>query len=585
VTTAGLAALLPLPVAVPLAGAAICPLVSRIWNRLAVVVMLVCLAASTTILVLMAPHVLGGSMLVHYMGHWDPVDHHYALGIAFGADAWGTSYALLVGVGGMALAAFAMSELSGLGKKETGWFSCLFLALLGALIGAGLTADLFNLFVWFEVAALASYSLTAFFLERPIALEASFKILVLTNLASFAIFVGAALLYADHGALNMGQLQLALSRHLERPDLVALTLLVGGFATKAGLVPFHGWLPDAHTAAPGSVSALFSGLMVAMGLTAIGRIVFEVYWPIAGKPLLGLLMLVGLVSALGGAVFALLQDDLKRLLAYDTISQMGVLAVGLATRSATGLAGTAYHLWSHALFKALLFLCAGALVHNTGETHLSRLGGLARRYPLLAIAFCVGVASIAGIPPFAGYVSLGLIHDALRAKQEWGPLVLMYVAQIVTVAALGKAAWQAFFRRRDEPHERDAPLRPGMIVGLALLAGACVGFGVLPGAVLGHLVDPAAAALLHPMGYGASVLLRPRHIGTVAVSFDYVSPVDLLGVAGTVLLAVPLARLAMRRGSDERVQAALRRVQTGSVNDYAGYLVAGLVVVAAVLLV
>src|SRR5205807_10125743 len=122
-------------------------------------------------------------------------------------------------------------------------FACLFQLLVAALIGAALTADLFNLFVWFEVAALASYGLTGFFLERPIALEAAFKILVLTTIAGFAIFIGAGLLYSGHGALNLGQLHDAIAAHAGTADLVALGLLVSGFATKAGLVPFHGWLP------------------------------------------------------------------------------------------------------------------------------------------------------------------------------------------------------------------------------------------------------------------------------------------------------------------------------------------------------
>src|SRR5581483_5519448 len=137
-----------------------------------------------------------------------------------------------------------------------------------------LTGDLFNLFVWFEVAALASYALTAFFLERPIALEAAFKILVLTTIASFGIFIAAALIYSGHGALNMGQIHEAV-QHAGRPaDAVALALLIGGFATKAGLFPFHGWLPDAHSAAPGPISALFSGLMVNLGIVSVGRLVF-----------------------------------------------------------------------------------------------------------------------------------------------------------------------------------------------------------------------------------------------------------------------------------------------------------------------
>ncbi len=599
----GLSSLLPLPVAIPLAAAALCPVVSRLWQRLPLIISLLALAASSAILLAMAPTVYGGHLLAHFMGHVLPV-HGKALGIAFAADPWGLSFALVSSLVGIVILVYAVSELGGLGPKEEGWFACLFLLLDAALIGSALTADVINLFVWFEVAALASYALTGFFLERPIALEASFKVLVLTNIASFAIFIAATLLYAETGGLDFGQLQQTLAHHLTRPDLVALALLIGGFATKAGLLPFHSWLPDAHTAAPGSVSALFSGLMVNLGIVAIGRIVFEVFLPAGGRPVLGLLMVLGTASAVFGAVFALFQDDLKRLLAYDTISQMGVLAVGLATGRAGGIAGAAYHLWNHALFKSLLFLCAGAILHNTGATNLSEMGGLARRFPLLAIAFSVGVLSIAGVPPFNGYTSVGLIHDSLRSGGDWAPFAFMVIAQTVTIAALGKAVWMAFFRpapdrrmRRREGREaaeagedaevvRDEPLRPGMVIGICVLSAGCIAFGVLYGVLLPHVMDGAAGALLHPATYARDVLSSGGPLRHATVHFSYFDPVDLVTVALTIVAAVPLARFAMRTEADEtvrRIVGVMRRVQSGSVNDYTSYLVVGFLLAAGTL--
>jgi multicomponent Na+:H+ antiporter subunit D len=578
-----LSSLLPLAVAIPLLGAVIAPLVGRISRRLPPAVAVVCLFSSGVPLLFMAPMVYRGRLLSHFMGHWNPAGGH-ALGIAFAADPWGLTFALLTAFLGGVLAVYSLSELGDLGRRELGGYTCLFLLLCAALIGSALTADLFNLFVWFEVAALSSYALTAFFLERPIALEAAFKILVLTTIASFGIFIGAALIYAGHGALNMGQIHNALHAVARPADSVALALLIAGFGTKAGLVPFHGWLPDAHSAAPGPISALFSGLMVNLGIVAIGRLVFEVYTPRVGHDVLGLLMVIGLVSAVGGALFALFQDDLKRLLAYDTISQMGVLVVGLATGTAGGLAGASYHLVDHAMFKALLFLCAGSIVHMTGATKLSEMGGLARRYPLLAAAFSVGVLAIAGIPPLNGYVSLGLIHDALRQSGQALPFAVMLIAQVLTIAALGRAAWLAFYRRRDPEaeFERDEKLHPTMVASLGLLAAGCVAFGAFPTVLIGDFAAPAAGALLHPAAYAHGVLASGGPVSTVAVSFDYVSPIGLLTVLGTVLVAIPVALLGMR-WNGSRVVVVFRRVQSGSVNDYVGYLVAGLIVVVFVL--
>ena len=207
---AWLASLLPLTGALPLLGAVLAPLAARFSRHAPLVISALALLGSGTILVMMAPTVYGGYLLSHFMGHWNPVGGK-ALGIAFAADAWGLTFALTTAFLGVLLVSYSLSELGALGPREIGGYSCLFMCLCAALIGAALTADLFNLFVWFEVAALSSYALTAFFLERPIALEAAFKVLVLTTIASFAIFVAAALVYADHGALNLGQIHDALA--------------------------------------------------------------------------------------------------------------------------------------------------------------------------------------------------------------------------------------------------------------------------------------------------------------------------------------------------------------------------------------
>ncbi|HEY1618441.1 MAG TPA: proton-conducting transporter membrane subunit [Streptosporangiaceae bacterium] len=579
-TIPALASLLPLPVAIPLTGAVTAPLLARLSRRLPVIVSVVALAASAAILLLEAPTVFGGRIIAHYMGHWTPVNGH-VLGVAFAADPFGLLVALAAAVIGAILLLYTLSELGGLGPRELGGYACLFQLLLAAVIGAALTADLFNLFVWFEVAALASYGLAGFFLERPIALEAAFKLLVLTTLASFAVFIGAGLEYAQHGALNFAQLQGALRGHVGVPDTIALGLLVAGFATKAGLVPFHGWLPDVHTAAPGPVNALFSALMDALGVVAIVRLVFQVYPP-GSTPVLGLLMTLGLVSALLGAVMALAQDDLKRLLAYDTISQVGIVVVGLATGNAAGLAGGIYHLVNHAAFKALLFLAAGAIVHRTGLTRLSEMGGLARRMPVTAAAFVLGAASIAGIPPFNGYVSLSLIHEGLQHGHETVPYLLTLAAQAITVAALGRAAWLAFFRPRQQSLEKLERLRPGMLAAFVGLGALCVAFGVAGPVVLRRLMAPAAASLLHPARYASAVLAGTGRLPALRVPFNYGSPAELISVAAGTAVAALLC-WGYLRISEPRVIRLLRAAHTGSANDYAAYAIAGTLAVIAVL--
>jgi multicomponent Na+:H+ antiporter subunit D len=579
-TIPALASLLPLPVAIPLTGAVTAPLLARVSRRLTVIVSLFALAGSAGLLLAEAPTVFGGTIIAHYLGHWTPVNGHI-LGVAFAADPFGLLVALAAAVIGAILLLYTLSELGGLGPRELGGYACLFQLLIAAVIGAALTADLFNLFVWFEVAALSSYGLAGFFLERPIALEAAFKVLVLTTLASFAVFIGAGLEYAQHGALNFAQLQQALRGHVGTPDAIALGLLVAGFATKAGLVPFHGWLPDVHTAAPGPVNALFSAIMDSLGVLAIARLVFQVY-PASSTPVLGLLMVVGLVSALLGAVMALAQDDLKRLLAFDTISQIGIIVIGFAAGNPAGLAGGAYQLVNHAAFKALLFLAAGAIVHRTGLTKLSQMGGLARRMPIIAAAFVLGSLSIAGLPPLNGYVSLSLIHEGLQHDHETIPYLLTLASQVITAAALGRASWLAFFRPRAENYEWRERLRPGMLAGMASLGACCIAFGTLGPVVLRRLMAPAAASLLHPARYASAVLAGTGRIPALRVPFDYGSPAELLSVAVTTVLAVVLA-WGYLRIREPLVIRGLRALHTGSANDYAAYSIAGTLAMVAVL--
>jgi multicomponent Na+:H+ antiporter subunit D len=577
-----IAALLPIPVVLPIAGATVAPLLARISARAPLVVSLLALGGTVGVLLLFVPDVYGGELLAHPLGNVGPV-HGHQLGITFAVDAFGLTYALLSATLGGLILLYSLSELSGLGRREAGGYSCLVQLLLAALIGTALTADLVNLFVWFEVAALASYGLTGFFLERPWALEAAVKVMVLTNLAGFCVFTAAALLYSGHGALNLGQLQHELSGELRDADLVALGLVLTGFGTKAGLVPFHGWLADAHTAAPGPVSALFSGLMVNLGLLAIVRLALDVY-AVQRTALPVVLTVLGTVSAIVGALLALAQDDLKRLLAYDTVSQLGILTTAVGTGTFTALTGLTYHLINHALFKTLLFLCAGAIVHATGMTKLSEMGGLARHRPIVTAAFLLGVASIAGVPPLNGYASLGLIHDALRSEAPVA-FAAVLVAQVLTIAALARATYLAFFRRRDDEYDPMERMRPGMLVAFCTLAAGCVAFGVLPGLVLSRLAVPAAAMLGRPDAYATAALTGAAHVDVARPQhFEYFAPTELLITVGCLVAGLLLALWYVRRDAEPGVVTAVRRLHTGSVNDYAAYSVVGLVATTGVLL-
>lgn len=578
-TVQALGSLLPLPIMIMIAGAVLAPLVARFSGRGAVVASLVACTGATVVLALFAPKAYGGAIITHYLGHWLPERGH-VLGIALSADAFGLTFALLSSGIGAVLLLTSLTELGGLGRRELGAYTCLVQLLIAGLIGAALSADLVNMFVWFELVALSSYGLTGFFLERPVALEAAFKIMVMTNIAAFGVFIATAVLYAGTGAANLGQLHRVLAMSVTGTDLVALSLIIAGFGTKAGIMPFHGWLADATMVAPGPASALFSGLMDALGIVCLARIVMDVFPD--RTSIMIMLAVLGAISAVLGAVLALAQDDLKRLLAYDTVSQMGVLLVALSVGTAPALTGMVYHLINHALFKTLLFLCAGAILHATGMTRLSEMGALARHRPIATAAFLVGAASISGIPPLNGYASLGMMHDALHHR----PVLLgaMLLAQIVTVAALARASYLAFFRRRDEAYERLESRDPAMVVAFGILAAGCVGFGVLPQQVLRHVAVPAAGVLADPARYATGVLTGSASVPTLRVHFDYFAGSEILATVGTLVAGLLLAVWYVRGAHEPRPVTWLRRLHTGSVQDYTAYATIGLIVTAGVLL-
>lgn len=574
-----LAAALPVPVVLPLVGAVAAPLAARVRTRAPLYIAIAAALGALGVLGFVAARVFGGHgrLVVHFLSNEHP-QHGQVLGIAFVAEPFGLTFAMLVLAVGTILLASLLSEFGHLGSKELGGLAALVQLLLAALVGSALSADSVNLFVWFEVAGLASFGLTGFFLERPIALEAAFKNLVLTSIAGFVVFMGAGLLYRITGALNFGQLHDAVPVHPSRAQLLAIALLAAGFATKAALVPFHGWLPDAHTPVPGAVSALFSALMVGLGVVALARVRLLLFPELAH--LAGLLTTLGIVSAVLGAALALGQDDLKRLLAWDTVSQTGILVAGFAGRTAEGVAGGVYHLVNHALFKSLLFLCAGAVVHSTGLTRLSEMGGLVRRRPFLTAGFVLGCAAISGVPPLNGYASLGLIHSGLEAQPA--AYVAALLAQVLTVAALARAAWLGFLRPRRTEYERLTRPHPGMRISWALLGMGCIAFGVAPAVFVPHVVAPAASVLVHPAVYASAALGHARAVPALAVQLSYLDPKSLFTSLGEVVVGVLIAVVAVRRGTG--VLKPLRRIHTGSVNDYATFQAVGIVLTAAVLL-
>lgn len=513
--------LLPLWVAVPLGAAFVLPLLGRgrrSWalDALALAVSGFGLAISLAALLVAAE----GSA---WLGGWHPDGG--VVGINLYADGLARLMLLTIAMVAFAAVLFSVQYMERFTGKAL-YYSLFFLMLAG-MNGVVLAGDLFNLYVFLEVAAVSSYALVAFGCESE-ELEASFKYLVLGALGStFALF-GVGLCYNQTGTLNMAQIAAHVQAESVNPALfLAAALFFAGFGLKAAMVPFHAWLPDAHPSAPAPISAMLSGVLIkALGVYVLCRLFFNVLGP-GGGAFPAVLMALGALSMVVGVLLAVGQWDFKRLLAYHSISQMGyvVLAVGLAgsllaeadagggpgraalhATASLALAGGLFHLFNHAAFKSLLFLCAGAAEYATGTRDLKRMGGLARPMPVTGACCRVAALSISGVPPFNGFWSKLVIILALaKAGRYWlaGMTVLVSFLTLLSFVKVQRYALEGELKP-ENANAREAPA--WMCAAMVALAAVCVGAGLLFPVFEADLFRPAQEALQGGLDYARAVL-------------------------------------------------------------------------------
>lgn len=482
--------LIPLFVAIPLGSAFIISLLGKklswfpaLWTALAML--------SVLVLSILSVCLLGSEPVVYEVGGWDAPP----LGIAMVLDGLTCFMLITVSLVSFLVAVYSINYM----KMYTGtWkFYTLFLLMVAGMNGVVVTGDMFNLFVFLEIGSVASYALVAFGTEHE-ELEAAFKYMVMGVLTSLFILLGIALLYSYTSTLNMADMSRIVAEKGRGPVVMfAGVLFLVGFGLKAALVPFHAWLPDAHPSAPAPISAMLSGVVIkTLGVYALLRVIFGVLGLGEVESVLAILRALGAVSMVVGALLAIGQRDMKRMLAYSSISQVGyiVLAIGLGTY--WGFLGALFYLLCHAVFKSLLFLNSGAVVYSTGTRDLEQMGGLGRRMPVTGATSMVASMSIAGIPPFAGFFSkLIIIMAAVKADQITLAIIAVVVS-IITLSYYLKMQRMAFLGKLADAWKeiREAPSL--MCVSMVVLAVLCLALVVvlLP-SVRAVLLDPAVKVL------------------------------------------------------------------------------------------
>jgi len=366
--------------------------------------------------------------------------------------------------------------------------------MMTGMNGLVLAADLFQVYLFLEVAAIASYALVAYGLEYE-ELEASFKYLMLSVVASAAVLIAISLIFGLTGGVGFAAVAEGL-RALDSRAAVGFcsALFIFGFGLKAALVPFHAWLPDAHPSAPAPISAILSGLLIKVsGVYALTRIFFNVFG--LTPALSEVLMWTAMVSIVVAALLAVGQPDMKRMLAYSSISQVGYIVLGIGLGTPLGIAGGLFHLFNHAVAKGLLFLNSGAVQRATGTRELDQMGGLAKRMPLTAGTSLVGSLSIAGVPPLAGFWSKLLIIIALVQARQGTLAVLAVLASVITLWYYLILQRKAFFGKLEErwKNVKEAPF--WMSAATVILALISIGVGIFFAATIRSWIQPASDAL------------------------------------------------------------------------------------------
>ena len=406
---------------------------------------------------------------------------------------------------------------------RTGPFYGLIMLLVAGLTGMVITADLFNLFVFLEISSLAAYALV--FLGGRAGMVAGFRYLILGSIGGSFYLLGAGFLYFSTGTLNMAETAEILATDASSRSVQAGAVFIFvGLGLKMALVPLHLWLPDAYTHAPSSVNSLIAPIMTKVAAYAMIRMFLSVFpegYLKDEAPVADGLLVLGLVGIVYGSVAAIAQKDIRRMLAYSSISQLGLIAVGIGLATPLGFVAALLHIMNHAVMKGTLFLAAASVRQSTGLSQVSDLTGLGRRMPLTMAAFTLGALSMVGIPPAAGFFSKWWAVQAGVESDQWIVVVVVLASSLLTAVYLFRVLERVYLRPvQEEPlsgpsHEQAAhpaggavavavaspePVLtevesatespPDTVLPLVVLALATIGLGVANSFIVTHVLEP-----------------------------------------------------------------------------------------------
>jgi multicomponent Na+:H+ antiporter subunit D len=475
-----------LQVVIPLLAAPLCVIVNR--GRAAWMLATVASFAAFVIAAALLAQTLNEGVISYAMGGWAP-----PWGIEYRVDTVNAFVLLIVSAMSTLVLPFAHDSVRHEieeGKTHlfySGWLLC-----LSGLLGITITGDAFNIFVFLEISSLATYMLIALGKDRQ-ALVAAFRYLILGTIGATFILIGVGLLYSLTGSLNLNDLaeQMPQIRHT-RTVSAAFAFLVVGIGIKMALFPLHMWLPNAYTYAPSAVSALLAGTATKVAVYVLLRFLFTVFgaeYSMQTMNLDLLLLVLGLAAVFAASLTAIFQVDIKRMLAYSSVAQIGYITLGIAMVTVTGLTAAILHLFNHALIKTALFLAMGCVFYRVGSVSIGAMNGIAQRMPLTMAAFVAAGLSLIGVPLTVGFISKWYLISAALERDWWWLAVALLASSLLAVIYIWKVVEAAYFREPDETTARASEAPVALLLPTWVLVAANFYFGIhttLTTGVAGH---------------------------------------------------------------------------------------------------
>jgi multicomponent Na+:H+ antiporter subunit D len=482
-----------LAIVVPLMSAVLVPVAGRVGRYSAWLVTVAACAVSFLISASLLGSVLSGGRISYMLGGWAP-----PWGIEYAVDYLSGFVLVIVSAIALMVSVYSWRSVNReLPEERITFFYCVYMLLVTGLMGIVITGDIFNLYVFVEISSLAGYTLIATGRKRE-ALTASFNYLIIGTIAATFMLLGIGHLYMVTGTLNMADLGQRLpALYDSRVVRTAFAFFTVGLSIKVALFPLHIWLPNAYANAPSPVGAILAATGTKVGAYALLRVMFTVFdleFDLRVVPFTKILLVVSSVAIVAGSVLAVAQTNLRRMLAYSSVGQVGYIVLGAAVAAETAMAGSIVHILNHALMKGTLFMVAGVVLFATGKEDIADLRGLGRKMPVTMAAFTVAALSMIGVPLTVGFVSKWYIAVGAVEVGLWYLVPVILISSLLTAVYFWRVIEGIYFGKAQEAVAVEAA-PPGILLPTAVMAGLCVFFGIFASAPL-NIALKAAAMLL-----------------------------------------------------------------------------------------